>query len=54
MGKALLVAVLELAARHGIPAVLDAVNRCRGEVTVEKVRSLVDLVRDPDAYDKEA
>jgi len=54
MGKALLVAVLELAARHGMTAVLDAVNRCQGDVTEEKVRSLVDLVRDPDAYDKEA
>ncbi len=52
MSKEVLVTVLRLALTHGVPAVLDAVERCKGEVSVEKIRQLADLVPDPDSYDR--
>ncbi|MEG6505863.1 peptidase M16 [Nitratidesulfovibrio sp. 1201_IL3209] len=46
----IIITVLELALRHGVPAILDAVKRCEGEVTAEKIESLAGLVKDPDSY----
>jgi len=53
MDRAVLLAVLELALKYGVPAVIEALNRCKGIVTVDKVRELESLVRDPDSYDQE-
>lgn len=53
MGRDVLLAVLELALKYGVPAVIEAVNRGHGDVTVDKVRELESLVRDPDSYDPE-
>jgi len=50
--KEILIVVLELALRHGVPAVLDAVKRCEGEVTAEKIESLAGLVKNPESYGK--
>lgn len=52
MDKELLITVLRIALQHGVPAVLDAVERVQGDVTVEKVRALTELVPDPDTYDR--
>lgn len=53
MGRDVLLAVLGLALKYGVPAVIDAVNRGHGDVTVDNVRELESLVRDPDSYDPE-
>lgn len=53
MGRDVLLAVLELALKYGVPAIIDAVNRSHGNVTVDKVRELESLVRAPDSYDPE-
>lgn len=52
MSKELLVALLEMALRYGVPAVLGAVQRCQGEITLARVQELVSLVPDPDSYDR--
>lgn len=49
--KEIVILILELALRHGVPAIIEAVKRCEGDLTVQKVRDLAELVQTPESYE---
>lgn len=49
--QAILIAVLELALKHGVPAIIEAVRRCEGDVTPQKIADLAELVQHPESYE---
>lgn len=54
MSEAIIIAILEMVATHGIPAVMSGLQAMnKAEITMEDIEDLETLVKPPESYFKE-